>query len=162
MARSVVSQSEVGDVVARLSSETTLWQSFLLAHRLLIERLAAQMEELHDLPLAWFDVLIHLAQAPDGALRQAELRDSILLSESGLSRLLVRMATAGLIERATDPDDRRGVIISLTGTGEAAVRAATADHLDLVKLLFTDVLENADHDSLRNVLARVIERAKQA
>jgi DNA-binding MarR family transcriptional regulator len=160
MARSVVSQSEVGDVVARLSSETTLWQSFLLAHRLLIERLAAQMEELHDLPLAWFD--IHLAQAPDGALRQAELRDSILLSESGLSRLLVRMATAGLIERATDPDDRRGVIISLTGTGEAAVRAATADHLDLVKLLFTDVLENADHDSLRNVLARVIERAKQA
>jgi DNA-binding MarR family transcriptional regulator len=161
VARSIVSQTEVESVVARLSAETAVWQSFLLTHRLMIERLTAQMSELHDLPLPWFDVLIHLAQAPDGRMRQADLRDSILLSESGLSRLLVRIADAGFIARETDPDDRRGVILSLTERGSAAVVAATADHLELVEQLFTDVLDDSDHAALRSILARLVERARR-
>src|SRR5258708_37109448 len=78
-------------VVARLEEETMLWQEFLRAHRTIIDKMAAQMMRDHNLPLEWFDVLIHLADLPDGRLRQRALRDRLLLSESGVSRLRLRM-----------------------------------------------------------------------
>src|SRR5258705_11198619 len=88
-------------VVARLEEETMLWQEFLRAHRTIIDKMAEQMMRDHNLPLEWFDVLIHLADRPDGRLRQRALRDRLLLSESGISRLLLRMEQAARV--ASDP-----------------------------------------------------------
>src|SRR3981189_2957378 len=107
-------------VVARLEEETTLWQEFLRAHRTIIDEMAEQMMRDHNLPLEWFDVLIHLADLPDGRLRQRVLRDRLLLSASGVSRLPLRMEQAGFIARNTAGEDKRGMEISLTDKGRAA------------------------------------------
>jgi hypothetical protein len=64
-------------LVERLEEETTLGQEFLRAHRTIIDKMAEQMMRDHNLPLEWFDVLIHLAEVPDGRLRQRALRDRL-------------------------------------------------------------------------------------
>jgi len=142
-------------VVARLHRETPLWQTFLSVHRQLVELLAEQMQADHQLPLDWFDVLIHLADAPGRQLRQRELRDRLLLSESGVSRLLARMASAGVLERTPADDDRRGVAVALTDKGTAALVAATGSHLELVDQLFTDKLTAAEAVALQHILAKL-------
>ncbi|HEX4559294.1 MAG TPA: MarR family winged helix-turn-helix transcriptional regulator [Mycobacterium sp.] len=142
-------------VVARVEEETMLWQSFLRAHRTIVEELAAQMLRDHNLPLEWFDILIHLSDVPDGTLRQRVLRDRLLLSESGVSRLLLRMATAGLITRSPADDDRRGMAITMTPKGRSAILAATESHLELVSALFTDRLTTTDRSSLSRILPKL-------
>lgn len=144
------------ELVGRLHQETPLWQDFLLAHRKLVARLAEQMMTDHQLPLDWFDVLIHLADVPGGRLRQRDLRDRLLLSESGVSRLLVRMERAGLIARAPSDEDRRGVAIELTDRGRMALSAAIESHLELVASLFTNRLTIADRGALKRVLAKLL------
>jgi DNA-binding MarR family transcriptional regulator len=144
------------ELVDRLHQETPLWQDFLLAHRQLVGRLAEQMMRDHQLPLDWFDVLIHLADVPGMRLRQRDLRDRLLLSESGVSRLLVRMARAGLIARAPAGDDRRGVEVELTDRGRTALSAAIESHLQLVASLFTDRLTTADRAALNRVLSKLL------
>ena len=142
-------------VVARLQEETVLWQEFLRAHRTIVDLMAEQMMRDHNLPLEWFDVLIHLADVPDGSLRQRVLRDRLLLSESGVSRLLVRMETAGLVTRSPADDDRRGMAITLTDRGRSALLEATASHLELVAGLFTDRLPRTDQIALTRMLPKL-------
>jgi DNA-binding MarR family transcriptional regulator len=139
----------------RLEEETMLWQEFLRAHRAIVERLAEQMLRDHNLPLEWFDILIHLSDVPNGTLRQRGLRDRLLLSESGVSRLLLRMEQAGLITRTPADDDRRGMDITLTAQGRSAVLVATESHLDLVSTLFTGRLTQTDRNALMRVLPKL-------
>ena len=109
----------------------------------------------HGLPLEWFDVLIHLADVPEGRLRQRTLRDRLLLSESGLSRMLLRMEQAGLIARSTAGEDKRGMEITLTAKGRRAVIAAAAAHIDRVQRLFTDKLTRTDINALARILPKL-------
>lgn len=142
-------------LVSRLQQETPLWQAFLATYRQVVERLSAQMLSDHQLPLEWFDVLIHLAEVPDGRLRQRDLRDRLLLSESGVSRLLVRMEKAGVLERRPAGDDRRGVEVALTEAGAVVLATAVESHLDLVKRLFTDKLTVTDRVALEHILTKL-------
>src|SRR5262245_31469424 len=131
-------------VVARVEKEASLWREFLRTYRILIDKMAEQMLRDHDMPLEWFDVLFHLAEQPDGRLRQRALRDRLLLSESGISRQLLRIEQAGLIDRSTAGDDKRGMEISLTPKGRTALIEATESHLELVSQLFTQRLTRTD------------------
>jgi DNA-binding MarR family transcriptional regulator len=142
-------------VVERLEEETTLWQEFLRAHRTIIDKMAEQMMRDHNLPLEWFDVLIHLAEVPDGRLRQRALRDRLLLSESGVSRLLLRMEQAGVVARNTAGDDKRGMEITLTDKGRTAVIEATESHVEMVAALFTNRLTRTDLNALGRVLPKL-------
>lgn len=147
--------AELEGMVARLLHETSLWRTFLGTHRQIVDRLAEQMQADHRLPLEWFDVLIHLADVPGKRLRQRELRDRLLLSESGVSRMLARMAEAGVLERRPADDDRRGVEVVLTGAGEALLATAVESHLKLVASLFTDRLSVTDRVALEHILAKL-------
>lgn len=143
-------------LLARLERQTPLWQSFLLAHRQIVDQLAEQMLRDHELPLEWFDVLVHLATEPDMTARQKELRDRLLLSESGVSRLLVRMEKAGHLRRRPADEDRRGVDIAVTDKGRAALAAAMESHLDMVAALFTDRLSATDRTALKRALMKLV------
>jgi DNA-binding MarR family transcriptional regulator len=147
---------QLDGTLSRLQLETSLWQSFLGAHRQLVELLADQMLRDHQLPLEWFDVLVHLADTPGLRTRQKDLRDRLLLSESGVSRMLVRMEKAGLVARSPADDDRRGVEIAITGDGEAALLAAVESHLRLVASLFTDRLTPTDRAALTRILPKLL------
>ncbi len=159
-ARSAEIAGELEEALAQLNHQTPLWQSFLAAHRQIVEQLADEMLREHQLPLEWFDVLVHLADLPGMRTRQKELRDRVLLSESGVSRLLVRMEKAGLITRSTADDDRRGLEIAITDDGRAALLAAIESHLQLVAALFSDRLTATDQSALSWVLSKLLARTK--
>jgi DNA-binding MarR family transcriptional regulator len=93
------------------------WRAFLRAHSAMLRRLSGDLEEAGLPPLAWYDVLAALRDAPDGRLRQVELAELVLISNSGLSRLLDRIAAKGLVERVSYPSDRRAFFVCLTDEG---------------------------------------------
>ena len=156
--RSAKAAGELEEALAQLNQQTPLWQSFLAVHRQIVEQLADEMLSEHQLPLEWFDVLVHLADLPGMRARQKELRDRMLLSESGVSRLLVRMEKAGVITRSTAGDDRRGMEIAVTEAGQAALLAAIDSHLQLVASLFTDRLTATDRAALSRVLPKLLAK----
>jgi DNA-binding MarR family transcriptional regulator len=81
------------------------------------------------MPLGWYDVLLTLAEAPQRRLRMAELADRVLLSRSGLTRLIDRLQAEDLVRREPSPDDARGTFTVLTPQGMTRLRAAAPVHL---------------------------------
>jgi DNA-binding MarR family transcriptional regulator len=93
------------------------WRAFLNAHSTMLRRISLDLEEADLPPLTWYDVLAALRDAPDGQLRQVEIAERVLLSHSGLSRLIDRIEKAGLVERRLCDTDRRAFFVSLTDEG---------------------------------------------
>jgi DNA-binding MarR family transcriptional regulator len=154
--------NDLGRVLTRLENETPLWQAFLAAHRKLVDQMADQMLRDHQLPLEWFDVLVHLATDASPTTRQKDLRDQVLLSESAVSRLLMRVEKAGLLTRSTADDDHRGIELAITDKGREALAAATVSHLDLVAALFTDRLTATDRAALNRILSKLVTESPRA
>jgi DNA-binding MarR family transcriptional regulator len=94
-----------------------VWRAFLRAHSAMLRRISRDLDEAGLPPLAWYDVLAALRDAPEGRLRQVELAEQVMLSNSGLSRLLDRIEAKELIERMSCPTDRRAFFIRLTDDG---------------------------------------------
>jgi DNA-binding MarR family transcriptional regulator len=93
------------------------WRAFLRAHSTMLRRISQDLDEADLPPLAWYDVLAVLRDAPEARLRQVDVADQLLLSTSGLSRLLDRIEEAGLVERVACPGDRRSLHLQLTDAG---------------------------------------------
>jgi DNA-binding MarR family transcriptional regulator len=97
------------------------WRAFLRAHSTMLRRISRDLEDAGLPPLAWYDVLGALRDAPERSLRQVELAERVLLSNSGLSRLVDRIEAKGLVERKSCPSDRRSFYVSLTDDGAEMV-----------------------------------------
>ena len=93
------------------------WREFLRAHSAMLRRISRDLEEADLPPLPWYDVLAALRDAPDRRLRQVDLAERVLLSHSGISRLLDRMTEGDLVARVACPTDRRSFEIQLTDAG---------------------------------------------
>jgi DNA-binding MarR family transcriptional regulator len=105
-----------------------VWASFLHAHAALMDVLEAELQDRRDLPLSWYDVLITLAQSPHGEMRMHDLARRVLISKSGLTRLFDRMEHAGLVERKSCTQDRRGTFAVMTPSGRRTLRRAMPVH----------------------------------
>ena len=105
------------------------WRAFLTAYRSVLDRLEAELQDERDLPLTWLDVLFQLRIAPERRLTMRQLADAVLLSPSGLTRLVDRMEDAGLVARERCDYDRRKWFIGLTSEGANELRAAAPGHL---------------------------------
>jgi DNA-binding MarR family transcriptional regulator len=116
--------------------ELAAWRGFLQAHAVLARRLDASLEAEHGLPLSSYEVLLFLATAPDGRMRMSELADSVLLSRSGLTRLVDRLVREGYVERASCPSDKRGFFAVLTPAGMRRFEQARSAHLNDVREQF--------------------------
>jgi DNA-binding MarR family transcriptional regulator len=136
--------------------ELGAWRGLLRVHTALVRELDAELDASHSLPLSSYDVLIHLQAAPDRRLRMAELADSVLLSRSGLTRLVDRLVREGLIVRDTCESDGRGSFAVLTEEGEELLARARPTHLAGVRERF---LRHFSEDELRT-LARFWERVR--
>ncbi len=110
------------------SAELTTWRTFLRAHATVTRRLEHELVAEHELPLASYDVLVQLSEAPDRSLRMTELADRVLLSRSGLTRLADRLERDGLILRKACPSDARGTLAVLTDAGLAKLESAWPTH----------------------------------
>jgi DNA-binding MarR family transcriptional regulator len=103
---------------ARISDDQlAAWRAFLRAHSTMLRRIAADLDEAGLPPLSWYDVLAALRDADEARLRQVELAERVLLSNSGLSRLIDRIEKAGLARRTSCDTDRRSFYIELTDEG---------------------------------------------
>ncbi|MFB9596152.1 MarR family winged helix-turn-helix transcriptional regulator [Saccharothrix longispora] len=125
---------------ARLPTRTELgvWRSFLRAHARLTRVLEAELIAEQRLSLAAYDVLVQLAEAPQHRLRMTELADAVLLSRSGVTRLVDRLERAGLVLRERADGDGRGVVAVLTPEGLDRLRVASGTHLTGVARHFAE------------------------
>lgn len=107
-----------------------------------------ELEADTGLPLSWYDVLLQLAEAPRHRLRMAQLADTVLLSRSGLTRLVDRLEEEGLVRREPSPGDARGTFTVLTKAGMRRLREAAPTHLAGVQRTW---LANFSEDELRTL-----------
>ncbi|PWW65369.1 MarR family winged helix-turn-helix transcriptional regulator [Actinokineospora spheciospongiae] len=110
-------------------TELHAWRTFLRAHARVTRVLEAELVAEQQLSLGGYDVLVQLAEAPDHRLRMAELADAVLLSRSGVTRLVDRLERAGMVARERVPGDGRGVVATLTAHGLDVLRTASRTHL---------------------------------
>ena len=146
----------------RLSDlERGAWVGFLRAHHTLVAELDDELRRVHDLPLTSFDVLVQLDLAPGHQLRMSELADAVLLSRSGLTRLVERLEARGLLERRECPEDARGAFAVLTEKGEARLRDARKTHLAGVRARFIERFDEQELRSLGDLWGRLLADAHE-
>jgi len=131
------------------------WARFLQAHSAITRRLERELADEHALTLSDYDVLVQLAQAPGARLRPVELARAVLLTRSGITRLVQGLERAGLVERVDCLEDRRGWLVQLTPRGAEALRRAAATHLRGVAELFADRFDVRETATLRSLLDRL-------
>lgn len=124
----------LGDDLA--PAELAAWRGLLRVHAALAKLLDAELARAHDLPLSSYEVLITLQAAPAKRCRMAELADRVLLSRSGMTRLVDRLEREGLLERDTCTSDGRGCFAVLTEAGGRLLAQARPTHLAGVRERF--------------------------
>jgi DNA-binding MarR family transcriptional regulator len=132
----------------------------LRAHAALTKRLDAQLEAAHGLPLTSYEVLVRLGDADGERMRMCDLADSIVLSRSGLTRLVDRLERDGLIARRSCSSDARGAFACLTSRGRELLEAARATHLAGVRELFLGRLSEEEQEHLGAVWDRLADLTK--
>ncbi|MFP3961307.1 MarR family winged helix-turn-helix transcriptional regulator [Actinomadura fulvescens] len=136
------------------AAELIVWRTLLRAQVQISRRLQADLLADHDLALASYDVLMHLGEAPEGRLRMNDLADRVLLSRSGLTRLVDRLQREGLVCRETCSSDARGLFAVLTPAGRARLAAATPTYQRGVR---DYVLSRLDEEDLRQ-FAQILDK----
>ena len=131
------------------------WGSLLRAHATLMRRLDTDLERETGLALADFDVLAQLAAA-QGALRMSELADRALISRSGMSRRVARLAAEGLVRRDRAGTDGRGVVVALTEAGIARLTQLAPVHARGISKLFAGQLNDRELALLERALNKVV------
>jgi DNA-binding MarR family transcriptional regulator len=143
--------------LAQLSAtEERAWRALVRAHACLVKRLDAQLEAGHGLPLTSYEVLLRLAKADDGKMRMHDIASSVLLSRSGLTRLVDRLERDGLVNRCSCENDARGAYAVITVDGREKVAAARVSHLDGVHTLFVAHYTEAELELLGPLLERLL------
>ncbi len=133
------------------------WATFLRAHARVTRVLERELHDEQRMALADYDVLFQLATAEHRRLRMGELAQRLLLSRSGITRLVDRLERDGYVERATCESDRRGQWAQLTERGHARLRDATPVHLRGVAEHFLDRIPADELRELQGTLARVLD-----
>jgi DNA-binding MarR family transcriptional regulator len=135
--------------------ELTAWRGVLEIHARVTQQLDAQMQSEHGLSLSAYEVLMFLADAPEHRLRMSEIADRVLLSRSGCTRLVDRLADQGYVTRCAAGCDGRGLYAQLTDAGVAKITAARVTHHEGIRRLFLDRLTATDQVVLGDIWARV-------
>ena len=124
------------------------WRAFIEAHARVARRLDDDLRAEHDLSLAEYDALLSIAQAPGRRIRMRQLSDQVILSKSGVTRLIDRLVADRLVERSACQADARGAEAVLTDEGLARLRAASRTHLRGITEHFIEPLDGTDMGAL--------------
>ncbi len=137
------------------------WRTFLNAHAAVIDLIEREMAVAGQLPLSSYDVLVALSEAPDRRLRMHELADRVVLSRSGLTRLVDRLEGQGLLSRERCGSDRRGAYAVLTSEGREALRRAWPVYARGIQEHFAALLTDSEVAVVTEALGRVDAGARQ-
>jgi len=143
-------------------TELGAWRGFLQVHAQLVKQLDAELEASHGVPLSSYEVLLFLANSPDGRMRMSELAERVLLSRSGLTRLIDRLERDGLVERSACSSDKRGWFAEITVNGRERFKDARGSHLDSVRDGFVRHFSETELEQLTRLWERLLRRDEPA
>ncbi len=135
--------------------ELGAWRGFLRTHAGITRALDAELIAEHGLSLSAYEVLLFLAEAPAGRLRMSELADGVLLSRSGLTRLVDRLEGEELVRREECHTDARGLDAVITAAGRKRFTRARRTHLSGVRERFLEQLSAAEQRRLAELWVRL-------
>jgi len=131
------------------------WVAFLRSHAAIIRELSAQLQREHGLTLNDYEVLLHLSHAEGGMLRRVDLAERVLLTASGITRLLEGLEKAGFVCKRNCESDARVTYAMLTDAGAEKLRRASATHLRGVDELFLARYSGSELATLAELLSRL-------
>jgi DNA-binding MarR family transcriptional regulator len=131
------------------------WVAFLRSHAAITRQLSADLLAAHGLTVNDYEVLLHLNGAEGNMMRRVDLAESVVLTASGITRLLDGLERAGYVEKATCESDARVSYAKLTETGHAKLREASKTHLASIDELFTSRYSDDELATLGELLARL-------
>ncbi len=131
------------------------WVAFLRSHAAITRELSVQLQREHDLTLNDYEVLLHLSHADGGMLRRVDLAERVLLTASGITRLLEGLEGSGYVCKQTCPSDARVSYAKLTDEGAAKLREAAVTHLRGIDELFTGRYSGSELATLAELLSRL-------
>ncbi|GAA2209983.1 MarR family transcriptional regulator [Nonomuraea monospora] len=137
------------------AGELAVWRMLQRAQVRVTRHLESELLVAHALPLASYEVLAQLAEAPHRRLRMNDLAERVLLSRSGLTRLIDRLQRDGLAVREACADDARGLFAVLTDRGAARLAEATPTYLRGIRRQFLDMLDAGELAQVRRLLAKL-------
>lgn len=140
-------------------SEVRTWIRFLATHSAITRELEARLMGAHGLTLSDYDVLVQLARAEDHKLRNIELAKAVVLTRSGVTRLVDGLEKDGLVKRCACADDKRGSFVQITDVGIARLREAAGTHLEGVRELFLEKLGDDGRAQMDDLLGRLPQGA---
>ena len=141
-------QVHVKDLERLSPLEGGAWGGFLRAHGALVRHLDDDLRATHGLTLSSYEVMLFLAWSPDRRMRMGELAGRVLITLSGVTRLIGRLEREGLVRRERSSEDGRGHYAILTEAGLLRLREAHPTHLTGVRQLF---LQHFDEEELRTL-----------
>ncbi|MER6910530.1 MarR family transcriptional regulator [Streptomyces sp. NPDC000594] len=133
------------------STERAVWLGFLSTHLKLLRTLDTELVAEAGLSMSSFEVLLTLAEAPGGRLRMKDIAAALLISRSGLTRIVDDLERKDLVSRERCPSDARGFDAVLTGAGRRTYRRARTVHLTQLRAEFLDRLTDEQLDSLADI-----------
>jgi DNA-binding MarR family transcriptional regulator len=133
------------------------WRTFLQAHALLSRRLDEELRAEQSMSLAEYDALVQLALAPQRRLRMSQLADRVLLSRSGVTRLVDRLVAAGFVDRTQCTTDARGAEAVITELGLTRLRRASRTHLRGIDHYFIGPLSEAELGAIGRSLGTIVD-----
>jgi DNA-binding MarR family transcriptional regulator len=147
--------------MAQISTEQAIepavraWTRLLRAYSSTTRLLSAELQEEHGLTLSDYEALLVLSHAEDGRLKRVELARSLMLTPSGITRLLQGLEDAGLVERASCATDLRVTYAQLTDAGREKLEAASGGHIASIRALFEEHCEPDEIVTLAEILGRL-------
>ena len=138
--------------------ELSAWRLFIQTHVKIIESIEQDLAEQKRVPLTTYDVLIELFEAPNKKLRLGDLTKKVILTKSGLTRLVDRMEREGLLRREKSEEDKRGAYAVLTEAGENELRRAWPVYAQGIKKYFAMPLAEKDLLALKQALEMLSEQ----
>ena len=138
------------------------WISFLRAHASVTRELSSRLEAAHGLTLNDYDCLVQLAYAPERSLRRIDLARSVLLSPSGITRLLDGLEREGWVEKRSCDSDARVTYAHLTDAGLAKFKTARKTHLADIEQAFGSRFTPEELAAVSSLLGRLLDSDEPA
>jgi len=131
------------------------WVSFLRSHAAITRQLNVDLLNVHGLTLNDYEALLHLSSAENGMMRRVDLAESVLLTASGITRLLDGLERAGYVEKARCASDARVSYAKLTEAGHAILEEASTTHLAGIEEHFTSRYSDEELRTLGELLSHL-------
>jgi DNA-binding MarR family transcriptional regulator len=140
-----------------MDNAVSAWAGLLKVHAALVPELDRELQQRHQLPLTWYDVLLELNSAPERRLTMGELGQRATVSRTRVSRVVDELARAGLVAREPHPADKRSAYAVLTQAGRNRLRQAAPTYLAAIRRRFAAHLTAEEGTEMAKALQRVLD-----